>query len=198
MSKAVPVLAAILLAAAACSSGSADKSEAPKAKRGTNLGDVGDPCRFGKRPKNVYVAVRHYDGIAYKGDMEPGDLDKIRFKWGGATPGRLRTVVAAPQSDDWRVNVSDNCYDPKRKVYFTCTKTLRADLSKIRSLVRAAEVAPAHRLALAYCRQRVVEAITDQIGEQRYHRSMECRIIASRWCAIPKALRVKVAPKKKN
>jgi hypothetical protein len=197
MYKALPALAATMLAAVACSSGTTDKSEAPSAKRVSNTGDVGDPCRFGKRPKNVYVAVRHYNGIAYKGDMQPGDLEKIRFRWGSATPRRLRTVVAAPQTDEWRVNVSDNCYDPKRKAYYNCTKTLRADLSKIRSLVRAAEVEPAHKLALAYCRQRVVEAITGQIGEQRYHRSMECRIIASRWCDIPKALRVKVAPKKK-
>ncbi len=188
-------VAAMALLLLGCSS---DSDEKPSTKAVTSMGDVGDPCRYGKRSKNVFVAVKHYSGPAYRGDFEAGDLEKVRPKWGGATPRRLATATAAPSVNVWRVRVSDNCYDPKRKIYYNCTKTLRANLSPIRAMVRAARHEDARRLAVHFCQQRVIQAVAKQIGPSHYRSSLGCRIIDDRWCKIPRALRGKKAAKKAN
>ena len=182
MKQLLAATAALSLLSGCSSAGKPAESEMPV----SNLGDVGEPCRYGKRPKNVYVAVKHINGLAYKGDMKPGDIEKMRSKWGSAKPKRVVTATAAPSIRVWTVTVDDNCYDPKRKVYYNCTKELRADLSHIRSMVRAVRRADARKLAVQLCQQRVLAQVARKTDTRFDHRKLRCRVIDDRWCPLPK------------
>ena len=190
----LPAAAALLLLSGCSSGGKEADSERPV----SGLGDVGKPCHFGKRPKNVYVAVKHRNGLAYKGDMNPADIETIRSKWGEARPKRMFTATAAPSIRVWSVTVDDNCYDPKRKAYYNCTKELRADLTNIRAMVRAARVADAGNLAVQLCQQRVLAQVAKKTKVRLDHRKLRCRIIDSRWCPVPKAPAKAKTGKKKS
>ncbi len=184
MKQLLAAAAALSLLSGCSSDGKPGASEMPV----SGLGEVGEPCRYGKRPKNVYVAVKHSNGLAYKGDMKPGDIEKMRSKWGESTPTRVVTATAAPSIRVWTVTIDDNCYDAKRKVYYNCTKELRADLSHIRTMVRAVRRTDARKLAVLLCQQRVLAQVARKTDTRFDHRKLRCRVIDDRWCPLPKAL----------
>lgn len=152
----------------------------------SGAGPAGEICRYGPRPRSVYVATRHSSGQAYQGDMQADDIPKMNPNWFGSGSSLVATAIAAPGINIWRVQVNDNCYDARRKVYYSCTKTLSADLRNIRALVRAESYSTARKLAVDLCEQRVLQRIADKVDVRIDHRKLRCRIVQVARCPLPK------------
>lgn len=169
----------------------ADREAAP-----SGTGKIGQICRYGKRPKGVVVTTLYRNGTAYVGDTTYDDLEKMTPRLGLQVTDSLPSIVAAPVVNVFSVRDHGNCYDARRKVYYSCVKYRRADLRDIRVMTRGFDADAAARRAVRLCQERVIRRAIEKTGIDVASVKLRCRVVAQRTCPPPKPAPKRTPPAK--
>ncbi len=162
------------------------------------ISGVGELCIYGPRSEPVMMAYKDATGAAWIGDIRPRDAENMRTKWFGTSDKRVPTALATPRVEVYRQRVDDNCYDAARRVYYSCTKTLEADVRAVRGLARAVTMGDARTLALQLCEKKVAEIVVNAIEINQENRDMKCRVAEETYCPPPPEAPATPAPPKKK
>jgi hypothetical protein len=149
------------------------------------IAGVGELCAYGARKEPVMMAYKDATGAAWMGEIRARDAEAMKTKWLGAFDKRVPTVLATPRVEIYRQRVDDNCYDAARRVYYSCTKVLEADVRPVRGLARAVTMADARALALQLCEKRVGEIVAQTIEINQENRDIKCRVAEEAYCPPP-------------
>ncbi len=186
---------------AAPSAAAPSAAEPPPATRTADLPAIagtGELCAYGQRSEPVMMAYKDATGAAWLGEIRPRDAENMRTKWFGTSDKRVPTVLATPRVEVYRQRVDDNCYDAARRVYYSCTKTLEADVRAVRGLARAVTMGDARALALQLCEKKVSEIVAGTIEINQENRDIKCRVAEETYCPPPPEAPAAPAPPKKK
>jgi hypothetical protein len=151
------------------------------------VAEVGNLCLFRTRKDPVMSGFVDRTGAAWEGEVRVRDLPSLDPKWFRPSDARMATVVARPRVDRFRVRIDDNCYDAARKVYYSCSKVLEADLSKVRGFARALSIGRARSLAIQLCEKKVIELVESSLEIKQDNADLRCRIVEQAFCELPPA-----------
>jgi len=149
------------------------------------INEVGNLCTY--RTRNDPVMQGHSDrsGAGWQGEIRVRDVPSMDTKWFSMSDKRVGTVVARPRVDTFRTRVDGNCYNAASKTYYSCTKVLEADLSKIRGFARALTMEQASRIAVQLCDRKVAEVVESTLDLRQENIDLRCRPIAQAYCELP-------------
>lgn len=149
------------------------------------IAEVGNPCNFRTRRDPVMQGYRDRSGAAWEGEVRVRDVAAMDAKWFGASDKRVATLVARPRVDNFRLRVDSNCYNAETKSYYSCSKVLEADLSKIRGFARGLTIGQARSLAIQLCEKKVADVVAEKLEIQQDNVDLRCRIIEQHFCELP-------------
>ncbi|MFO0988889.1 MAG: hypothetical protein U1F37_16275 [Alphaproteobacteria bacterium] len=162
------------------------------------LAETGNLCTYRKRQAPVMQGYADRTGAQWEGEVTIRSLPNMDTKWFGPFDKRLATMVARPRIDVFRVRIDDNCLDPQTKKYYSCTKVLEADLSKVRGFARALTPERARALAVQLCEKKVAEIVADSAQIRQESIDTRCHVYEQAFCELPPAPPPPPAPAKKK
>jgi hypothetical protein len=213
MPRALPLL--ILSAALAGCAGGSEKTAAPGTPAASGqvastqgrsvveldappVAEVGNLCLFRMRKDPVMSGFADRTGAAWEGEVRVRDLPSLDPKWFSPSDKRMATVAARPRAEVFRARIDDNCYDAARKVYYSCSKVVEADLSKVRGFARALSIGRARALAIQLCEKKVAEVMDQSVQIKQDNLDLRCRVIEQAYCELPPAPPPPPAPAQKK
>jgi hypothetical protein len=162
------------------------------------LAEVGNLCTYRPRKDPVMQAYSDRSGAQWQGEVTVRDLPAMDPKWFSPSDKRLATMVARPRTEVFRVRIDDNCFNADTRKYYSCTKVLEADLSKVRGFARALTHERARALAVQLCQQKVSEIVEKSIQVRQENIDMRCHVYEQAHCDLPPAPPPPPAPAKKK
>lgn len=148
---------------------------------------AGDLCAYRERKDPVIAGYQDQAGNAWSGEIRPQDRESLETKYPGPFDRRIATAVAKPRVAVYRARVDDNCYDAARRVYYSCTRTIEADVAPVRGFARALEMTQAHALARQLCEKKVREIAEKALELRVDSLDLRCTIAEDAFCALPPA-----------
>ncbi len=161
------------------------------------IAEVGNLCTYRTRKDPVMQGFVDRSGGGFEGELRIRDLPNLDPKWISPQDTRLATIVARPRLDAFRIRVDDNCYNAQTKTYYSCTKVLEADLSKVRGFARASEPPRARALAVLLCEKKVTELVEKIGAPKQENLDLHCHAYEQAFCELPAAPPPAPAAKKK-
>lgn len=161
------------------------------------LAETGNLCTYRTRKDPVMQGYADRTGAQWEGEVTIRDLPNMDTKWFGPFDKRLATMVARPRTEMYRARIDDNCYDATTKKYYSCTKVLEADLSKVRGFARALTLERARALAVQLCEKKVAEIVEGTIKTHQENIDVRCHVYEQTFCGLPPAPPPPPAPAKK-
>ena len=149
------------------------------------VAEVGNLCAFRQRKDPVMSGFSDRTGASWEGEVRVRDVATMDPKWFSPSDKRVATLVARPRVDTFRVRVDDNCYNAQTRSYYSCSKVLEADLSKIRGFARGLTLQQARRLAIQLCEKKVAEVVQTTLNLEQDNADLRCRIVEQAFCELP-------------
>lgn len=177
----------LLLAACGSDNGPQPTNSLPPRPAAPTANLTGDICSYKPRKDPIVVAHRDAKGAAWRGDIKAADNASFENKWSFLKARVVASAVAAPRVSQYRARISDDCYDKASKKYYSCSKVVVADVSKVRSLGRAPTMEQALKLALEACERIVRKRVSEKLSIRQEGYDLKCRIIERARCPLPKA-----------
>ena len=162
------------------------------------LAETGNLCTYRLRKEPVMQGFSDRTGAQWEGEVRVRDLPSMDTKWFSPSDKRLATLVARPRVEVFRVRIDDNCYNAATKTYYSCSKVLEADLSKVRGFARALTPERARALAVQLCEKKVAEIVDRSVQVHQESIDTRCYVFEQAYCELPPAPPPPPAPAKKK